>query len=151
MPIILQCVNDGGRIRVRVMAYVDSEGEVHKGVYNDGYNCRFPRNLRVVGRSFRVQDKDVKLISGIKAPFYSVSTGNLEVLDSSTDDVYIYEACEECAVCMSNPPSIAFFPCGHFCTCEECASRLRECCLCRSPITGTAAVKRNLTRRPSSP
>ncbi|XP_039249300.2 uncharacterized protein LOC120327001 isoform X1 [Styela clava] len=39
-----------------------------------------------------------------------------------------------CAVCLTNPISIFFLPCGHVCCCERCSKKMRDCPLCRKSI-----------------
>jgi hypothetical protein len=46
------------------------------------------------------------------------------------------EARHECVVCVDAPRSIALAPCGHVCSCEDCAGDLQECPLCRQAIVG---------------
>ena len=45
-----------------------------------------------------------------------------------------------CRLCGDRAVDIIFLPCGHLCTCESCAATIRECCLCRDRIRGTAHV-----------
>ena len=42
----------------------------------------------------------------------------------------------ECVVCLTNYPNILFFPCLHWCVCEECEETqpFRTCPYCRSEI-----------------
>ncbi|KAH3742505.1 hypothetical protein Pelo_16094 [Pelomyxa schiedti] len=40
----------------------------------------------------------------------------------------------ECIVCDERPRNIRFHPCGHGVCCSECASNVRKCPFCRSPI-----------------
>lgn len=40
-----------------------------------------------------------------------------------------------CTVCLENPKTIAFRPCGHFCCCVSCAAKVQECPFCRALIT----------------
>ncbi|XP_064634420.1 uncharacterized protein LOC135492142 [Lineus longissimus] len=42
-----------------------------------------------------------------------------------------------CKICMDNEVSMVFVPCGHLVACADCAPNLRECPICRRPITGT--------------
>ncbi|VDK57049.1 unnamed protein product [Anisakis simplex] len=42
---------------------------------------------------------------------------------------------EECVVCMSNSVKLLISPCGHVCLCEECATSLDDCPMCRTRIT----------------
>ena len=39
-----------------------------------------------------------------------------------------------CRVCMDNPISAVFCPCGHHIACYECAVRVPRCPLCREEI-----------------
>ncbi|KFO77784.1 Baculoviral IAP repeat-containing protein 7-B [Cuculus canorus] len=41
-----------------------------------------------------------------------------------------------CKVCMDRDVSVVFVPCGHLVACEECASNLRSCPICRAVIRG---------------
>ena len=41
----------------------------------------------------------------------------------------------QCVVCYGRRRAVAFTPCGHACACEQCAGRLRDCPMCRKPIT----------------
>jgi hypothetical protein len=50
------------------------------------------------------------------------------------------EASNECVVCVDAARSIALAPCGHVCSCEDCAGDLRECPICRQPIDGRLKV-----------
>ena len=47
----------------------------------------------------------------------------------------------KCAVCLVNNKNSIFMPCGHVCTCEECADAVvntdGQCPMCRTDITGT--------------
>ena len=41
---------------------------------------------------------------------------------------------QECSVCLERVRSVAF-GCGHLCACDRCAPNLRECPICRAPVT----------------
>jgi hypothetical protein len=43
---------------------------------------------------------------------------------------------KECCICLENPKNMIFLPCGHVCTCQDCAPGLENCPICRGPITG---------------
>lgn len=45
-----------------------------------------------------------------------------------------------CRICRRQTVDTIFLPCGHICSCETCASTVRECCLCFQRIRGTAHV-----------
>ncbi|ELP87739.1 inhibitor of apoptosis 1, diap1, putative [Entamoeba invadens IP1] len=40
-----------------------------------------------------------------------------------------------CRICLENQKNTVFIPCGHICSCSECASKLDKCPICRAPIT----------------
>lgn len=48
------------------------------------------------------------------------------ILDKSDIDLRI-----KCIVCITNPSSIAFIPCGHLSLCEFCSSNVDSCVICR--------------------
>jgi hypothetical protein len=50
------------------------------------------------------------------------------------------EARHECIVCVDAPRSIALAPCGHVCSCEDCAGDLQQCPICRQAIDGRLKV-----------
>merc|ERR1711915_861725 len=41
-----------------------------------------------------------------------------------------------CKICLEKEASIVFLPCGHLCTCTNCAPALQKCAVCRVPIQG---------------
>jgi hypothetical protein len=62
------------------------------------------------------------------------------------------EARNECIVCIDAPAprSVALAPCGHVCSCEDCASDLQQCPICRQPIvsvTRSRSVQENHDNR----
>ena len=42
-----------------------------------------------------------------------------------------------CQVCMESDACIVFIPCGHLMSCVNCSIELKECAVCRKPITST--------------
>ncbi|MES1908401.1 MAG: hypothetical protein MHM6MM_001348 [Cercozoa sp. M6MM] len=44
------------------------------------------------------------------------------------------DADTECVVCWDLPQNCALLPCGHACTCIECAATMEQCPTCRTPI-----------------
>lgn len=42
-----------------------------------------------------------------------------------------------CKICCEEIISIVFLPCGHFCTCVDCANAVKKCPICRQFIKGT--------------
>jgi serine/threonine protein kinase len=50
------------------------------------------------------------------------------------------EARHECIVCVDAPRSIALAPCGHVCSCADCAGDLQQCPICRQAIAACLKV-----------
>jgi len=40
----------------------------------------------------------------------------------------------KCKVCLDNEADVCFIPCGHLCTCVQCANKLKQCPICRTKI-----------------
>jgi hypothetical protein len=151
--IILQCITEKKKLRIRFFCYIDNENKYYYNVYNNDYNCQFPRDIREEGRFYQVGDDDIHLIyDGSKAPFYKISKNNIKVLSTDEGLMYlnkknnieynlselkIYEI-SECVICMSEPSSVIFIPCAHRATCNDCYQGLKKvnnCCpLCRRHI-----------------
>jgi len=80
--IVLQCVQVGSKLRIRFHSYANDEGKIFTNVYDNSYNCQFPRAIRKEGRYYEIGEADLNLIGGDgrKSPFYSVSKNNIRVL-----------------------------------------------------------------------
>ena len=39
-----------------------------------------------------------------------------------------------CKVCLDKEANVVFVPCGHLCTCMDCAGSLTKCPICRARI-----------------
>jgi hypothetical protein len=162
MPVELQCVKEGSKLRIRITAYITDTGVRHENVYNNHFNCRFPRHLRVEGRNYLVRDCNVKLLGGGGvAYYYGISAKDILHTDSSSDSftttegqaqtqaqpqappqtgtavARVFEVSSECIVCMDAPATAVFAPCGHFCACQKCCIPLQKCCICRAVIHHT--------------
>lgn len=152
MSVYLRCVKEGSKLRIRVESYQDDNGIVRVGVYNNNYNCQFPRNIRQEGRFYKIPKENIKLCaSGHNKPFYRVGKAQIQILDSGSvqgrytendqitiDNIQIYgEDLEECVVCMDTKPNVVIVPCGHLCCCENCSLQLdpRKCPICRGEIS----------------
>tara|TARA_B100001250_G_C19812720_1_gene796585 strand:+ start:4128 stop:4574 length:447 start_codon:yes stop_codon:yes gene_type:complete len=141
--IILQCVKEKSKLRIRFNSFVDGEGKRYLDVYNNKYNCKFPNKdeIRKEGRYYKISDKDLKITSRQNCvPFYTVSIKEphksiINVLDA----IDVYKIVEECVICLDSKPNITFAPCGHHITCKECYDIYRfqknTCPLCRVTIT----------------
>jgi hypothetical protein len=103
----------------------------------------FPRDIRVVGRKYRVPRRHVSLITNRGRYYYSVKTG-IEVLNDAggvtmrAEEIKIFEdtTTDDCAICMTEKKSVIVNPCGHFYMCGGCASHVNACPICRGPIYG---------------
>lgn len=80
--IILQCVAEGSKLRIRFHSYKNDEGKIFTNVYDNTFNCQFPRAIRAEGRYYEIGDSDLVLVGGEggKSPFYRVSKNNIRVL-----------------------------------------------------------------------
>lgn len=146
MPIRLVCVVEQRKLRIRFHSYIDSNGKVFTNVYNNEYNCQFPRDLRKEGRIFELDDDALHLCANQK-PFYRVSTSNIRIIEESCPDGVAEPAqlfdVQECVICLENTPSVICLPCAHFCMCSSCFTQLPSkgdkppCPLCRRTILQT--------------
>jgi hypothetical protein len=142
MTVELCCVREGSRLRMHIACYIAASGQRFDGVYDNTFNCRFPRGLRVEGGVYHVPDGNVRLVCGpLKVPYYSVKTADISIvspppapLASPSSLARTFVVSKECVVCMEVNAAKVFVPCGHLCTCAPCAARLSICCICRAPI-----------------
>ena len=162
--ITLQCVRERGKLRIRFHSYTSAEGKCFTNVYNNDYNCQFPRDIRREGCFYEIGRDDLIIVAGGgKTPFYRVKKDNIRIqgvapgataihpdpssITSLTTPVLnrqppkkpeqIYEV-SECVICMEGAPTQIFIPCAHLCTCSGCYKELkknRACCpLCRRTV-----------------
>ncbi len=136
MVVELHCVTEDRKIRVKIAAYINSEGKRYVNVYDNTFNCRFPRNLRIDGRKFHVPDENVKLNhTPGKAAYYIVSAKNIITLPDNLSNIeHVWETSTECVICLSAESEMIFTPCGHRCSCRDCGTKLKDCCICRASI-----------------
>ena len=135
----LRCVSEGNRLRIRILS---------KGFSRDA-NCQFPKNIRVAGREYLVPRGDISMVQTKGKFFYSVKRNNIEIcegkaqaeekLDLKNMKIYEDPELEDCVVCMDEKDKVEGFiilvPCGHCCTCKKCSDKLRDCPICRAPIS----------------
>lgn len=131
----LVCVEEGKKLRVRI---------VTRG-YNNNANVQFPRAIRKAGRFYTAPADAIILKFGPapnKKPFYYVTPKSVTVVPEESEavcleDLKIFEVdpSPDCCVCMSEEKTIVFAPCGHYCTCAECAQSIDDKCpICRQKI-----------------
>ena len=127
--VYLECVKVKSKLRVRI---------VSPGYYNDA-NCMFPKDIRKEGTKYKVPRWCVSLITTRGKYYYSVLSG-IEVLPTVLDakDIKVFEdaSTDECAVCMSEKKDTIINPCGHFYMCSGCAHQVKDCPICRGPVSG---------------
>lgn len=153
--IILECILDKKKLRIRFHSYInDEDGKTYTNVYNNDYNCQFPKDIRQEGAFYQICDNDIYLISdGSKSPFYKISKNNIRILTNDECKKYkkddptglgidisklkIYDV-SECVICLSETSSVIFIPCAHRCVCDACyvgIKKVKNCCpLCRRSI-----------------
>jgi len=145
----LQCIIEGrSRLRVRII----SPG------YHQDANCSFPRNIRVPCQKYTVPMHAITFIQGTNRKyFYRIDKNFIQVENSPKpmEDpniklsgertpvmhsiVRVYEDLSlDCIVCMAVEKDAVFSNCGHYCACEECATRIQKttgkCPICRTVI-----------------
>jgi len=140
--VVLQCVRDRGKLRIRFKQCIDHSGRVYYNSYDNNYNCRFPRGIRVEGRLYKIPCNDISLVKrGKQREFYHIKTKNITVLNEKAKDpmknVKIYDA-GKCVICMEAPSEKINLPCGHKCACDACSIQVQRttntCPLCRRII-----------------
>jgi hypothetical protein len=157
--IILECILDKNKLRIRFNSYIDDEGKIFYNVYNNEYNCQFPKDIRKNGTFYKIDDNDLIIIeSENKMPFYKIKNKkNILILNDEESSIYksnytsdfikkdildistlkIFDI-SECVVCLSTSSSIIFIPCAHMCVCNDCYNGIKKtknCCpLCRKDI-----------------
>lgn len=159
--ITLECVQVRGKLRIRFHSYTNAEGKAYGNVYNNNYNCQFPRDIRRPGRFYEIGPDDLVLVhGGGKTPFYRVKTHNIrilsggpqsEVVDDDSDRItpvavrtpavtrpaQIFEV-NECVICLEGSPQEIFIPCAHLCACSSCYAQMKAhkpiCPLCRRAV-----------------
>ena len=147
--VILECQKQGSKLRIRII----SPG------YNNYANCRFPKAIREEGRRYSVPSHAISFNEGSNMKFFYMIKPSLITILKPDEDVTellaktlsktsisekkvlkIYEdvSIESCVVCFDREKDVVFAPCGHYCSCFECASIIKrsnnKCPICRSLI-----------------
>lgn len=151
--VTLQCVRERGKLRIRFHSYTNAEGKCYTNVYNNNYNCQFPKDIRNEGWFYEIGREDLVLVPGVgKQPFYRVKKNNIKVLRNSGPNAtevhpdpssvsslitpvmnrqqpkkpeQVFEV-SECVICLEGIPNQIFIPCAHLCTCEGCYQQLKK-------------------------
>ncbi|XP_071160648.1 baculoviral IAP repeat-containing protein 7-A-like [Mytilus edulis] len=72
------------------------------------------------------KDEQINVDPDIELSVISLEEENRNLKDQQT-----------CKICLDEPVSIVFLPCGHMAACINCAPALRRCPICRAFIKGT--------------
>ena len=148
--IILKCVSECKKLRIRFHCFINQNNEMYKNVYNNEYNCRFPKEIRKEGAYYKVNDTDISLTCIKGTYFYTIKGKNVVVMTDAEvfqlfnlsqavdiSSMKIFDA-GECVICLSEASSVVFLPCAHRCVCSGCNIGLKSakhCCpVCREPI-----------------
>lgn len=132
--VYLQCVKEGSKLRVKIIS---------PGYYHDS-NCSFPRDIRIAGRKYSVPRHAISFSEGPGYKFfYRINKNYIKIeenvpnLSPNISKVFEDES-SDCIICMSSSKSVVFGNCGHYCSCEDCANKIKnstgKCPVCRSKI-----------------
>ena len=134
--VILKCISENSKLRVRFHAY-ENDGQTTENAYNNTYNCKFPRSIRIAGKFYRVPACDISLVDR-RTPFYSVKRKNIQILDNYVVAPEKIFTVDSCVICFDSAPGVTFVPCGHQVCCQQCydiyKNKKDECPLCRKKI-----------------
>jgi len=105
-----------------------TKGSVHEEIENFGATT-----------SMTISSATVKGLITVPIPTQPPLSKFMTTPDSNPDEG------ESCVVCLEQPRTYAFVPCGHRCVCDRCASdiynkHLQECPLCRSPFNSMVKI-----------
>lgn len=88
--IILTCAEVAGKLRIRFHSFVNDKGETFLNVYDNTYNCQFPRTIRCAGWFYEIDATDMILVVNPgKKPFYTVKQSNIKVLSDRSMSSYM--------------------------------------------------------------
>lgn len=91
--ITLHCLRERGKLRIRFHSFTNCDGKIYTNVYNNSYNCQFPRDIRQEGRFFQVDSDDIALIAeGGRQPFYRIRKDNIRILPNGFENAILEEA-----------------------------------------------------------
>jgi len=91
----------------------------------------------------------ITLASGPAGKFFYRVHGEIKIIDdpvqiqtiTQQEEIQvslerIYDSGEpECVVCLEEPKTLVMVPCGHYCLCSNCKTKIFKCPLCRQVIT----------------
>lgn len=133
--VILKCVLEHRKLRVKIIT---------PGYFNNA-NCQFPTAIRQEGMYYTCLSSDITISNTRNMYFYRIRKAGINIIIKNHDEIAVpfikpekvFTDLDEhqCNICMSEPKSIIFTPCGHFCSCKTCSSKLNnKCHVCRAII-----------------
>ena len=142
MSVFLVCLKERSKLRVKIL----TPGYISEA------NCQFPKDIRVEGRKYEVPAEDVRLATTSGRWFYRIGKNNIKIVDvvpvqsgEGEKTVHVARVYEDpdnplCSICIDQPKSLVFAPCGHYMSCGSCVAFLKKICpMCRVPIQQTVA------------
>lgn len=136
--VILICTEDDSKLKIKFHQYIDNEGKICEGVYNNTFNCRFPKNILVKGQLCEIPADDITLSNANVKPIYTIKGNRVKVVDNTYDSNKnnTVAPVTNCYLCTTAKANLAFAPCGHLCTCTNCFGfdKIKKCPLCKSDI-----------------
>ena len=166
--ITLECVKDKSKLRIRFHSFTDDEGKVYTNVYDNSFNCKFPRSIREEGRFYEIGPEDLSIAAGRGKPFYNVKFNDIKIVNADAvamkphsaavsrkrkapsaateTDAVIFDVASmkifevtECVICISCEPTEVLIPCAHKCLCKDCYVSLAK------TKSGCPLCRRNIT------
>ena len=58
--VILVCVKDGSKLRIKFQKYIRDDNKEFDGVYNNTFNCRFPKNIREENKRYEIPEEEIQ-------------------------------------------------------------------------------------------
>lgn len=98
------------------------------------------QNLSVVIKTLQLMaarySNNQVLLQNLSIPRLAITGDNKINIDVDRDDQPANSARLICSICMNHESDTFIQNCGHICACKGCLSKVRECPVCRTKITG---------------
>jgi ABC-type oligopeptide transport system substrate-binding subunit len=92
--VTLHCVRERSKLRIRFHSFQNAEGKIYTNVYNNSYNCQFPREIRREGLFYQINSEDLALAAGGggRQPFYRIRKSNIRIVERGPEEGLLEEA-----------------------------------------------------------